>query len=225
MAGAPRSQIRPRDINASVGGIRFDKGIVAIGWEFKPSIGIVARDVDNLGLAITSMKEPLTRAVKNVMIPSVRQNFQVGGRPPWEPLAPYTVQERGGSAWPILQRTGALKKAATSFKIWTITDSAATVRNLPDDVWYGKLHQEGIGGFGSYIAAAKKALGAKASPRDITAEAFHMLDQAKGVGGHHKVAIPARPFIMFQDDDEDAIQEVFADWLQELAVKVGRFSR
>lgn len=214
--------IRQRDINAAVGGIRFDQGIVAAGWSFRPSIGLVARDVNRLGLDIRSFKEPLSRSIKQVMIPSIRQNFKAGGRPDWEALSEATIKLRG-EAWPILDRTGRLRKGATRFNIWTITETAATVKSLPQSIWYGAIHQEGIGGFGHYVSTAKAQLGVGARPADITKRAFELLDAAKGPGQHRKVAIPARPFIMYQDEDIDAIQEVFADWLAERARKVGRF--
>lgn len=223
MATSSKPQIRQRDINASVGGIRFDSNI--IGWDFKPSIGVVARDIDRLGMDIRSMKEPLVRSVKNVLIPSIKHNFTSGGRPPWEPLAADTVKLRGGSSWPILVQSGRLRRAAGQFNIWTVTETSATVKSLPSNVWYGKLHQEGFGGFGQYIDAAKKQLGSKTKAPEILKHAFSLLDSAKGIGTHRKIAIPQRRFIMFQEDDLDEIQEVFADWLLERAIKVGRFTK
>lgn len=214
--------IRQRDINRAVGGIRFDQDIVAIGWTFTPSLGIVARDVERLGMDIRSFKEPLQRSVRKVMIPSIRKNFEAGGRPAWPELADDTVKLRG-SSWPILDRTGKLRKGATQFNIWTITDTSATIKSLPSNIWYGVVHQQGLGGFGQYMTAAKAQLGAKAKPRDVTKLAFSMLDQAKGTRQHHRVFIPQRQFVMFQDDDIDEVQEVFADWLQERAIKVGGF--
>lgn len=217
------AMIRQRDINVAVGGLRFDENIVALGWTFTPSIGLVARDVEKLGLDIRSFKEPLTRSIKRVVIPSVRKNFAAGGRPEWPALAPDTVKLRGDS-WPILVRSGRLRKAATQFNIWTISETAATVKSLPSNAWYGALHQAGIGGFGGYLSAAKARLGTGARPVEVTKLAFKLLDEAKGPGGHYKVAIPARPFIMYQEEDIDNIQEVFADWLAERARKVGRFT-
>lgn len=50
---------------------------------FTPSMGIMARRVDKLGLDIRSFREPLKRAIRNVVIPSIAENFAVGGRPSW----------------------------------------------------------------------------------------------------------------------------------------------
>jgi phage gpG-like protein len=186
---------------------------------------MVARDMDRLGIDIRSFKVPLTRSIKRVMIPSIRKNFETGGRPPWEPLASDTVKLRGGSAWPILVRTGKLKKAATRFTIWDISQTSAAVRRLPNNVWYGALHQEGTGGFGRFMQKAEKELGAGASPRDILGRAFDLLDiERGGPRGHRAIVIPQRRFIMYQEDDLDDIQQIFLEWLTERTVRVGRFS-
>ena len=216
----------------AVQGLRFDKSIT--GFEFKPSLGIVAKNIDDLGLALANHKEPLTESILTVMIPSIRKNFTSGGRPPWEELAHDTVRKRGTSK-PILIRTGALRRGVTKIGIWSIGKTSATIRNLPENIWYGKVHQEGIEGdalssgnwFAKYERAAIKRLGKEAKKSEITAEAFNIMDE--GIKRHGPVrasrpGIPARPFVMFQDEDMDEIQEVFAEWMAQQAFKVGRFS-
>lgn len=199
-----------------------------VNWSFHPSIGIVARDVDRFGLAIESQREPLTRAVKQVMQPSIARNFRESGRPAWEPLAPFTLQQKAkagvSDVGRPLHRSGRLEKGATSFRIWTITDNAATVKSLPDSIWYGAVHQEGYGSFGSFIKQAESNLGKGAGFRDVVRHAFEILDEVRGgPRGHRKIVIPQRRFIMFQEEDLDNIQEIFADWLEREARRVGRF--
>lgn len=209
-------------IKLAVGGLRFDRDIVA-NWQVRPSIGLVAKDVERLGVDIRSFKEPLTRAVKRVMIPSIRKNFDVGGRPPWEPLAEATIKLRGYSAWPILVRSGKLRKGATQLNIWDIGLTSATVRKLPDNIWYGAVHQAGTGSFGPYMEAAKKQLGRGATTRDITKRAFALMEQKRGAKGQRKVSIPQRRFILYQEDDIDDINDIFVEWLEERIRAVGRF--
>lgn len=213
--------ITSHQIKLALGGLRFDSDIVVDMWTLKPSIGLVARDIDRLGLSITSFKEPLSKAIQDVMLPSIRTNFDREGRPTWEALSEDTVKLRGSSG-PILNRSGALKRGASSFNIWTITDTAATVKSLPDSIWYGVVHQAGIGGFGQHVAAAQKALGSGARPLDIIKEAFRHLDAGSKV---HKVRIPQRQFIMYQEDDIDDIQLVFYEWLVTKTIEVGKFGR
>jgi phage gpG-like protein len=215
--------ISSHEIKLAIGaGLRFHRDLV-VGWQLTPTIGLVARDIKKFGLDIRSFREPLERSIKKVVIPSIKKNFASGGRPTWEPLAEATILLRG-SAGPVLVRTGALARGATQFNIWDVTETSAALRKLPPKVWYGLVHQEGIGGFGKFMEAATGGLGSGASARDILAEAFRLLDEARGgPKGHRAVRIPQRQFVMYQDDDEDDIQQIFLDWLIERASRVGRF--
>lgn len=210
------------------GGLRFDRdirGTVELGWFIQPSIGLLAKDIQKMGLAISSFKEPLTRSVKQVIIPSIRKNFTSEGRPAWEPLAEYTEKVRGNSG-PILTRSGKLRRGATQFNIWSISDTSAAVKKLPDNVWYGAIHQAGTGSFGPYMVQATKELGRGARSRDIIQRSFELLDAARGgTRKHRAVVIPQRQFIMYQEDDIDDIQEIFYKWLVEVSIKEGKFSK
>jgi phage gpG-like protein len=221
-------RINKHQIKLALGGMRFDRDIT-VGWEIEPSIGIVAKDIDRLGLAITSFEEPLKRSVMTVMIPSIRKNFEQGGRPnKWQKLAPYTLQVKGGLGIPDgdlpLHRYGHLKRGATLFSIWDIGRTSATVRKLPPNVWYGAIHQAGTGGFAPFVERARSALGARAGGLAVLRMAFRILDEERGTGSHRAVQIPQRRFILFQEDDIDDIQQVFYEWLVEQTILVGRFS-
>lgn len=113
---------------------------------FEPSIAVAAGRIDKYGLDIRSWREPLKRVIKQVVVPSIRKNFDAGGRPPWQALEPTTVIIRARSGYgptPILVQTGLLKRTATQQNIWTVTDKSAAVLDLPSKIWYGKLHQAG----------------------------------------------------------------------------------
>lgn len=161
-------------------GPRIDDGIE---FEFRPSIGLSARRIDTFGLSIASFREPLKRSIQQVLAPSFRKNFEAGGRPTrWEPLSDVTVEMRG-SAQPILVRSGLLKRTIQQFNIWTVDRTKAALLDLPQKIWYGKIHQAGYGSRGS--------------------------GQTKAAG------IPARPFVMVQDEDYEAIDRVFDRWFME----------
>jgi phage gpG-like protein len=217
--------LRPSEIKYAVygrsgrGGLRFDRVLYA-GWSFYPAPGIVAKDVKKLGLDLQSFRVPLTSAIKLVVIPSIRKNFAVGGRPEpgWEPLAEYTIKVRG-TAWPILVRSGALKRAATSFSIWTVGKESASIRSLPSSVWYGNLHQAGYGSLGSI---ARRELGAMASREDIEERVHELFMGARPPHKQTKFVIPQREFAMFQEQDVEKIQEIFVEWMEAQADKVGR---
>jgi phage gpG-like protein len=205
----------------SVRGLRLHDGIVS--FEFRPTLGVLARDVDKLGLDIRSFREPLTRAVKQVMIPSIKKNFDAQGRPGWEPLAEDTLllRDRIGKTGPILNRTGLLKRNMGYQTMWSITQEFAIIKDLPQRVWYGKVHQEGISSMRTRLRsevqkAAKK--GIKLSPGAAAKAVQKQIDHeilSGQAAKHGRTNIPARPFVMFQDQDYDDIEEVFGKWLQE----------
>jgi len=214
------------------GGLRIDKWIES--FEFKPSIGIVAKRLGTFATELENQHEPLQLSVREVMTLSILENFMSGGRPKWEELSPTTIDRRSkeSSGDMILVRSGALAEAASSEGIWSIGKNTATVRSLPSNVWYGNIHQAGYGGnsgaggqwFKKYETAARKALGAEAHPREVTSLANKMFDQRlnkHGAAPRSTSSIPARPFILFQDEDIDAIELIFVAWIEKKILEAG----
>jgi phage gpG-like protein len=244
--------IFPADIASAVMSLRQDK-IVSASWSLKPSMGIVAKDIERLSLDIRSWKVPLTQVIKQVMIPSIRKNFDTGGRPAWEPLAENTIKARGFSAWPILEVTGKLRRKATQLNIWEIGTTFATVRALPDDVFYGAFHQAGASRGESgiadkllshapgskeanaliqkFIPSAVKELEGRGilSPGKALSLADKSFIKNRAVGllleADAGWNLPARPFIMWQSDDVPKMEAIFSAWMEERAIKSGRFHR
>jgi phage gpG-like protein len=221
-------------IAAGMDKIRFDKSIQS--FEFKPSLGIVAKQLQMFGAEFKDMREPLKKAVTDVMQYSILENFMTGGRPEkWDDLTYYTIRRRKGKALPVLVWTGALAEGASSPSIWSIGSATATVRDLPQKIWYGKVHQAGAAGddslgagnwFDKYKKAAAKIEGPEASDDEITKTAYKIFDARvtkHGIAPQATADIPARPFILFQEEDLDAIQLIFAQWIEEKARSVGRF--
>lgn len=141
---------------------------------------ILATDLDRLALSIRSFREPLRQSVREVVIPSIRKNFDVEGRPQWAALRQETVRKRGATG-PILNEKGRLKRVAQQINIWEIGSHQATITGLDGRVKYAKYHQ----------------------------------------GGTTKMV--SRPFLMFQEEDQDNIEDVFYRWLYERSVRQGRF--
>jgi phage gpG-like protein len=209
-----------RSSRAVLGQLRTDtlSATLVPSLRFTPSIGIAAGRIDKLGLDIRSFREPLGRAIRQVMVPSIRRNFDEGGRPAWEPLASSTLAFRefyGAGGQAPLVRTGQLRRVASQINIWDVSTTTAVIRDLPQRVWYGKIQQSGYDG-GSMKALVKKHggdLGAADAEHSARLEAA--LAGGDAAGGRTAASIPARPFIMFQPEDEDAIAEVFIKWLDE----------
>lgn len=180
---------------------------------FEPSVGIIARDIDKLGMDIRSFKEPLKRAIQQVVIPSILRNFEAEGRPAWEPYSPATIEIREKMGQPVgklLHKTGALERVMSRYNIWTVNDTAAILLDIP--LWYGKLHQEGYGH--SMKAAIKKSGSPGQAFRDLNKSLRGVL-RTGGTVRTSDFNIPARPFVMLQEEDMPDIQTVFANWLQE----------
>lgn len=115
-----------------------------ISGNFPRDAFILAADLDRLGFDIRSFKEPLTRSVRQVIIPSIRKNFESGGRPEWQQLAASTIATRirqGYGIWPPLTKTSNLKKKATAVGIWTIDRDSATMGE--PRIKYARYHQSG----------------------------------------------------------------------------------
>lgn len=163
---------------------------VKVDLHFTPSVGILARKLDTLGANIKNFREPLKEAVRDVMIPSIRRNFDAGGRPKWVPLAAVTIARKRGDKRPLI-RTGNLRRQMGYQKIWTIDREKAMITDLPQSVWYGKVHQAGMGSH----------------------EAFYdpVIRQHVNLGDDG--AIPARPFVLIQRQDQIRINALFNRWL------------
>jgi len=221
----PFEPIRLSQIKAAVwGGMRYDR-ILEVGWEVRPSIGIVARRVNKLALQLESYREPLMKAVRLVMMPSIRQNFIHEGRPDrWEPLSPFTEIMRGGRAHPILYRTGLLETVASSFGIWSFSKTSATIRDLPEEVWYGKLHQGGWGSIGNVARDFLLREGYGLTKRNMRIAMERLGKTAGGVEARTETTfvIPARPFILIQTEDEELISDIFIEWLEGKVNEAGR---
>jgi phage gpG-like protein len=170
---------------------------VSLDLHFEPSVGILARKVDKLGIDIRSFRAPLRRAIKFVMIPSIRRNFDEGGRPAWQPLAEETIL-RKRSEHPLIA-SGSLRRVMGYINTWHIDSEKAMITDLPSRVWYGKVHQAGWG----------------------QAEMFRDPVTGRNVNVGDVGAIPARPFAVVQSEDIDNIERIFDEWLAERMIKAG----
>ena len=176
---------------------------IQIRNDFIPPLALVAERIATLGAKVSSFDEPLRRAVKEVIIPSIQTNFQVGGRPtPWPPHAEGTIDvasNMGFHLGSVLVRTGALKSAMGSENAWSI-DTASASLSMPNNVWYGTIQQGGFEGKGG----GKSAKG----------HSFQWI--VKNASQDMPVSrIPARPFAVLQPEDEAKINDIFIEWLGE----------
>lgn len=192
--------------------------LASLEIEFQPAMIISARKLDKLGLRLRSMKKPLHACVKFVMIPSIRKNFDEGGRDPkWAELAPSTQWKKHyqGYNWETpLIRTGLLRRKMGYLNIWHIDAEKAYIKDLPKDIWYGKVHQSGahfrVRGGGFNLQA----------PEHV--EIMKMLGRSHGGSDTGETGyIPARPFVVLREQDIARMQRIFDEWLGQEIRKVG----
>jgi phage gpG-like protein len=168
-------------------------GNAQMGIEIRPMPLILVGQFGAFAESVRTFRVPLERSVKQVVIPSIRENFDVSGRPAWPGLSAFTEARRtylgfgAGVGAEILVRKGKLKRSATAFARWSFDKQTAWVGNdFPQDAWYGPAQQNGfVGGYGAET--------------------------------------PSRPFMLIQDQDQPKIEAIFIKWFEERAVATGAF--
>lgn len=213
-----------RQINRAVLGRLGVRGnltpaITGVEMSFTPSLAITAARIDKLGMDIRSFREPLKRSIQKVMAPSFQKNFDAGGRPDaWEPWSEATLEIRermGVSGGNILVRSGSLRRAMGQLNIWRITKTTAIITDLPANVWYGAIHQAGYEAGSMKSRIARHGGDAGAALQSLIDEQKMAMRTGTTVKTAGAAPIPARPFVMFQDEDEDDVTMVFLEWLEE----------
>jgi phage gpG-like protein len=119
------------------------KAAVTFDVDMEPPAIVLASEFSRLALNIQSFKDPLEKAVKEVAAPSIKQNFEEGGRPPWEDFGDETLAHSDYDGHPLLIKTGELMADASSTQIWQIDKESAQVRPIEEWSDYGAFHQFG----------------------------------------------------------------------------------
>lgn len=123
---------------------------VSIWFESDPVFGpkLTAAKLAALDVSIRAggFRQPLDRSVREVLIPAIEHQFDVGGDPKWKDTKAITKLNRirrGNSPTPVLVETGKLKKAATAIGRWRVRDDEAIFTGLPGHAYYGTYHLTG----------------------------------------------------------------------------------
>lgn len=153
-------------MGATSSGLKFSSpfGPGPGGEGFVKQAYIDANAIELLAANVKSFKDPLEQSLREVVVPSIRKNFESQGRPRWMPLSKETLISRGWrefgvvrrkhlstkapmskSGFRILDRTGRLKGAATQLNMWEVKDNQLTFRVnfFSGKVPYGVFHQLG----------------------------------------------------------------------------------
>jgi phage gpG-like protein len=117
--------------------------------DITPDSRIIGASFGAIAKGFRGFSRPLEASVREVAIPAIQENFEVGGRPPWTPHSEATEVRRaregtlGGEPQDILIETGLLFGDATRLARWTINRDEAYISNLPNRSAYGRFHQTG----------------------------------------------------------------------------------
>lgn len=127
----------PASVISAPGG----RGGMGIEVDMIPNIAIIVDAFMSMGDSVGKYKDPLKKCITDVMAPSIGLNFDVGGRPQWEPLSDNTrADNRTGG---VLVATGLLSREGGQLDQWDISNDTAEL-GISEDIWYGIVHQEGI---------------------------------------------------------------------------------
>lgn len=108
--------------------------------KFFRDIGAIEAAIDLLGQKFNDFSEPLAAALELVILPSIKKNFEVGGRPSWQQLSmPYRIYRLPK---PILIQSGALLKATQAIGNWRVGLNSVELTGI-DSVPYAAYHQGG----------------------------------------------------------------------------------
>lgn len=120
------------------------KPMLAIDVDVMPAPALIVGGFYRAASSFKDFREPIEHSIREVILPSINNNFEVEGIPTWQPLSELTYERRKYPSKPILQQTGTLKLMATSIKPWTINDNDAYLlsSNL-GEAFYGAIHESG----------------------------------------------------------------------------------
>ncbi len=158
------------------------------------SISVEDREVSWLMRRIyrrTKNLGPVLATIGEIVQASIQRNFEEGGRPEkWKALAPSTIKQREKTGkWPgkILVRRGTAGglQGSISYRVFSAGVTLSALKK------YSAAHH-----FGREAMGRRSTLGSR--------------EVQRGVSG-----IPARPFMMLQDEDWREIEEELKDYLLE----------
>lgn len=114
-----------------------------------PTAPVMMAKFDLAAAGIKSLREPLKNSIQQVIAPSIRERFDVGG-PGWEPLSESRLMQKEAQGLPedTLIAHGTLRRVAGQLSIWKIEggygsgEAQAYVTGLPG-AEYGVIHDAG----------------------------------------------------------------------------------
>jgi|CXWL01.1.fsa_nt_gi phage virion morphogenesis protein len=147
-----------------------------------------------LGTAVKNWNVPL-RAFGRILVRSITENFEAEGRPkPWKPLAMATLFSRLGVGRLVGKRGKALKRAQQRLaNVMILQDSGVLKNSQRAEVSNNTLR---VGPTGPAAIYGR----------------IHQFGGKTGRG--KKITIPARPFLVVQDEDLTELKDLVSDHIE-----------
>lgn len=112
------------------------------------ALNLLQKDLQDMSRDLAGanrLRQAWERVRDEVMIPSINENFDSGGRPSWEPLADGTLLKDTGRMGGPLEVTGQMRRAATAKARFHIAKNEMTYGDWPARRWFGPVHDFGSG--------------------------------------------------------------------------------
>lgn len=177
--------------------------MIHLRFGIEDSAGKIQRLLVKYRKSIQNM-EPVMHRIGEIVRASVRKNFDVGGRPEWQPLKPSTLSRRKGDAPLVVRGDHGGLKGSIGFR------AADTSVVVYADKVYAKTHQQGAkkGEFGHIevvIPRHRRQIGGRIHRvRRYTRKIFVPWGD-----------IPARPFMKIQPEDIQHIHSMIIDHIHQ----------
>lgn len=197
------------------------------------SVDITLQDTEFLALLqrishYTEDFRPLLLRLGIYMMRSIDKNFRAEGRPrEWERLSEATLKRRrkGGRGARILQDTGRLRLSVVRADkgadgaVWDLTKTSLT---MGSNLEYANIHQKG----GvikmpprrmtlTFAKSKGKTLFASSTGK-IKGRRHKILKTTTVTLSGHEIHIPARPYLLFQDEDSKGVARVMSTYLEQV---------
>ncbi len=154
---------------------------------------------------------PAMRVIASIIRTSVARNFEVGGRPePWAPLSPRTLKRKKGSKILVEKGFGGGLLGSINEQVTATTATVGTNKAYAAIQQFGGTIKhpavERILHFRTFKRGERKG-------KTLFSNASKATHGMKVMGGAYDIEMPARPFLLIQDEDWVEMRAALGDFL------------
>ena len=170
------------------------------------------RKIDNLGRAMKGASD-LMKLWGEIAVTSMRENFEAGGRPAWKKLRAQTIKLKGHGD-PLKGRTGNLERIT-----YKAHADHVVMGTHPSARKYAAIHQ--FGGTIKHPGGTPYFVGEDGLAKFVSirkaAQIFAQSGSRLNLTAPHGIPVPARPYMVLQDEDIAEMGQTARAYLQKAA--------